>query len=548
MELTLERRGIARTLPAAIGCVLVLSACSGASGASDDGVITFAVADFENDALDPAMETNTGMRTTKFLMWDSLLEIGSEGELVPGLAEEWEISEDGTSWNFVLREGVTFHNGEALTADDVKFSLDRMRHENAATGDAAFARDVIESVEVVGDHEVVVNTNGVQTSLPYLVSSHQSTIGVVMPQDYLLEEGGETFEEQRELLERAPVGSGPFRFVERSHGDSMVFESLDEHWRATPEIERVEFLRVSEEATQISMLQSGEVDIINVSPEQAGLLEETGFELRSVPQASEIGFFFPGLWRDGMEDMPAGDVRVRQALSLAINRQAIIDSVLAGYGNLKETPWNTTGATADIDAADWESWAQRANEYDPQRARDLLAEAGYADGFGIRVFTFPRPGVPALPQISEIVAAQWAEIGVDAEIVPTDYNSYRPHWVGQAPDDTYNLGDANPFGTAPRFDPIGAFAAYVTREGGAAQLTSEPEVDELVEQAANTIDDAERQALVEQAYRLFVEEWAVLEIAIVDSVFAVNGDEVGEWRVIPSYPFLGRTFETISLP
>jgi peptide/nickel transport system substrate-binding protein len=548
----LARRRATGVDAAVLVCVLIASACAGTSGdgVGDASTVTYAVADFENDSLDPAMESNTGVRAAKYLMWDSLLEIGPDGELAPGIAESWSMAEDGQSWTFKLRQGVQFHNGEALTADDVKFSLDRLRHEDAAADNyAALAREQIATVEVVDDYAVRVNTNGVQTTLPYLVSSHQSTIGIVLPHDYLLENGGESFEGQRKVLEEAPIGSGPFRFVSRVAGDSMTFEAVPNHWRHTPEIQRVEILRVTEEATQVSMLQSGEVDIINVSPDQAETLQGAGFDIRTVPNATEIGIFFPGTWRDGAAAEPVGDVTVRKALSLAIDRKTIIDTVLAGYAGLKTTPWNTIPVTADIHEPDWSDWARQANEYDPKRARQLLAEAGYPNGFGgLQMFAFSRPGITGLPQIAEIVAAQWAEIGVEAKIVPTDYNSYSPHWLRASADDSYNRGDTNPFGTAPRFDPIGAFAAYVMYDGGAVQLTRDAELDALVQEAAGTTDDEQRQDLIKQAFAKFLDEWVVLEIAIADSVYAVNPDEVGEWRTIPSYPFLGRMFETIKAP
>ena len=446
---------------------------SGASGES----VRFAVSDFENDALDPAMETNSGMRVAKYLMWDSLLEIGPSGEIAPGVAESWNLSPDGLIWTFDIRDGITFHNGEELAADDVKFSLDRMMAPEAATGDSSLAREQIDSVELVDADTIAIHTQGVQSALPYLLSPHQSVIGIVMPKDYLLGEGGPTFEQQRELMERAPVGSGPFRFVSRTAGDSMSFEAVEQHWRHTPAIKHVEVLRVSEEATQVSMLQSGEVDVITVSPDQAAPLESAGMEIRTVPNSGEIGIFFPGSWREAAQAEPAGNPDVRRALSLAINRQEIIDSVLAGYADLKTTPFNTSPATESIDEAHYRDWAARANAYDPQQARELLAKAGYPNGFDLQMFSYARPGVPGLSQIAEIVAAQWAQIGVNANIVPTDYNSYRPHFVTIDPADTFNAGDANVHGAATRFDVIGAFAAYVREKGGAVQSVKDPELE-----------------------------------------------------------------------
>ncbi|MFD4351255.1 ABC transporter substrate-binding protein [Nocardia sp. NPDC058518] len=543
----IKKRSVA-VVTAVVACVGSVAACTGNVSGVPGETVRLAVSDFENDALDPAMETNSGMRVAKYLMWDSLLEIGANGEIAPGVAQSWNLSTDGLTWTFDIRPGITFHNGEELSADDVQFSLERMMNPEAATGNASLAREQIEGVDLVDADTIAIRTKGVQTSLPYLVSPHESVVGIVMPKDYLLNEGGQSFEQQRALLERAPVGSGPFKFVDRVAGDSMNFEAVGTHWRRTPTIKRVEVLRVSEESTQVSMLQAGEIDVASVSPDQAGPLEAAGMEIRAVEDSSEIGIFFPGSWRDASRSEPAGNPDVRFALSLGINRQEIVDSVLEGYAGLKTTPFNTSPATADIDVAAYREWAAQANAYDPVRARDLLAKAGYPGGFELQIFSYARPGVPGLSQIAEIVAAQWAEIGVKANIVPTDYNSYRPHFVNIKPDDTYNAGDTNVHGAATRFDVIGSFAAYIREHGGAVQSVKDPELEALIDQAAATIDPAQRRGLIEQAYQRFLRTWTVLEVASTDAVFAVNPEMVGAWTTIPAYPFLGRTFETIQAP
>jgi peptide/nickel transport system substrate-binding protein len=297
------------------------------------------------------------------------------------------------------------------------------------------------------------------------------------------------------------------------------------------------------------MLQAGEVDVISISPDQAEPLEAAGLELRTVPQSNEIGLIFPAIWRDAARGKPTANAKVRQALSLAINRQEIIDSVLAGKATLKTTPYNTLPATSDIDEAAFGEWATENNAYDPERARALLAEAGYPNGFdGIQFFTFPRPGTPALPQIAEIVAAQWAEVGVNVQLVPTDYSSYRPHFVNVDPQDAYNAGDANLWGTAPRFGVFGAFTSYVQYENGSAQPARDPELDAMIARASRTMDDNERKSLVTEAYKRFLEQWVVIPIAVADTIYAVNPDTVGEWETTAGYPFLNRTWETIKAP
>lgn len=517
------------------------------SSAPTGGTLRVAVADFGSESLDPAMEGRSTTLNQTLQMWDTLLEIGPDGGLAPGVAEDWEVSDDGLTWTFYLREGIEFHDGWGeLTAEDVKFSIERFMNEKAVASAASLWRDAVDTITVVDPYTVEIKTKAVSVTLPYFASPHQSEGGIIFSSRYLLEEAGEDFDAQTALLNEHPIGSGPFEFVSHTLGDSMVFAAVEDHWRATPRISELEIILVPEPATQLAMLQSGEADVITISGDQISQVEEAGMEVRSIERALSVGVLFPGTYRPPAGGLPTADPTVRRALSYAIDREAILESVLQGQGTLPTTPYVTLPSTLDIDESAYSDWAQETATFDPDLARELLADAGYADGFsGVPMHLFARPGTAFLPDLGEIIAAQWAEVGAEFELVATDYDQYRDH-LSRAPiDDAYNAAAPAPFSSGPRFDGVVALDSYWLFEEGNVQLLQDPELDALIQQARSETDDELRRDLVTQAFTIANDSWVVLSLFDMNALFAVNPDVVGEWQVYPGYAVLGRTYETI---
>jgi peptide/nickel transport system substrate-binding protein len=258
---------------------------------------------------------------------------------------------------------------------------------------------------------------------------------------------------------------------------------------------------------------------------------------------------FTGTSRDAAAKKPTADPRVRHALSLAIDRKQILDSLLSGKGSLPTTPWNTLPSSADIDVNALAQQATEAQRYDPAEAKKLLAEAGYAGGFSdIKMFQLSPVDTPQLPQVTEAVVAQWKKIGVNAKVVVTDYGNYRPHFIGADPNDSYNAGDAFTYGAGARFDALGALTAYFRNKGGNAQLINDPAFDKLVDQVAVTIDDKKRAELVTQAFQKAADQWVALPLFNEDSLYGINPKTVGNWQVYEGWGNLGRVYETVQAP
>jgi len=515
-----------------------------------DRTIRVAVGDFSSDSLDPSIEKSRAVTLNQLVqMYDTLLEIGPNSELIGGVAETWSVDESGLVWTFNLRKGIQFHDdwGE-LTAADVAFSFNRFMNEKTLSSGGSVLRTIIDHVEEVDPYTVKVYVKQASMNLPYVLSPHQQEPGIVLCKRYLVEKAGDDFAAQSKLLEEKPIGSGPFKFVSRELGNSYTFEAVPKHWRNTPSFKGLEIILVPEPATQLAMLQTGDIDIISIIGDQVKEVKSAGLEVHTVPGALNIWYNVVGHYRPPAQGKPTTDVRVRRALSLAINRQQILDTVIAGYGSLPVTPLNTITVTADINKDDYREWAAELARYDPEEARKLLAEAGYPEGFSdIQLFNYTRPGTPFLPQLAEIIAAQWAEIGVQVTLVPIDYGAWIKHASRADINDDFNAGDIATHSSGARFDALGPIINMWLHKNGAQQLLNDPQLDADIARAITIVDDEERRALVRDINNRVNETWLAPPLFDIDALFAVNPQAVTGLTGFPGSPYLGRVFETLKV-
>ena len=342
----------------------------------------------------------------------------------PGVAERWERAADGKSWTFYLRKGQRFHNGDPVTAQDVKWSLERtMSPESIASGAAALRR-AIDRIEVVDDYTVRVYTKGV---IPHFAASLSRAVfmeGSVMPKKYFEKVGEKGFREK-------PVGSGPWKFVRNVPGDRIEYEAIDyPHWRGTPQFKRLVLLLVPEQSTRLAMVRTGEASIASIGPEAIKEARAGGMKIVAVPGTMQAVYQFWGLYKPEAKGSPLTDVRVREALSLAIDRQQIIDHVMA-----KQAQWPMPFATfrysIDMDVPRWDDWSRTALRYDPVRAKQLLAEAGHGGGFKLTFWNTALPGTPFMIQIGEAVAGFWEKIGIKVDMKTAEWGAFDPMSRGE---------------------------------------------------------------------------------------------------------------------
>src|SRR5499433_214185 len=310
--------------------------------------------------FDPA-ET-PGIGTPFMLLYalhDALVKPMPGNAMAPGLAESWSVSKDGLVYEFVLRPGVKFHNGDPVTSDDVKFSFERYR--GAAS---RLLKERVPVVEVVDARHVRFRLKEPWPDFMTYYGSLATGAGWVVPKKYLEKVGDDGFK-------KAPIGAGPYKFVSFNPGIELVLEANEQYWRKAPSVKRLVLKAVPDESTRLAMLKRGEADVVYLL--QSELAEEVrrtaGLTLRPTPIVSTHWLVFLDQWDP---KSPWADKRVRLAANHAIDRQAMNQAITLGFSRVT---WSIIPASFDF------FWQPPPYPYDPARARQLLAEAGYPSGF-----------------------------------------------------------------------------------------------------------------------------------------------------------------------
>jgi peptide/nickel transport system substrate-binding protein len=329
-------------------------------------------------------------------LWDTLVWLNDNLDLEPRLAESWRLVNDLT-WELELRQGVTFHNGEPFNAQAVKFSLERTTQlENSLE---TFANDVaLQSVEIIDDYTVRIHTAEPAVSMIYELS----TVEMLPPTHY-----AQTAALQD--LARNPVGSGPYQLISWAPGGRVVLEANADYWQGAPAIQTLVFQTEPDVDKRLTRLADGEADLItDLPPDQA---EAANTEHTQLVATESTRRLFVGLRSE--EGTPLADKRVRQALNYAVDVQALITKFYAGYGQRYGSWVNPPNAAPNL--SPW--------PYDPDKAQDLLTQAGYPDGFEITMDT-PVGRYYQDQEIAEAIAAQLGKIDIKVTVHPQDWSTY----------------------------------------------------------------------------------------------------------------------------
>ncbi len=329
-----------------------------------------------------------------YLFHDALLKPMPGGLFTPSLAESWTISEDSKTFEFKIRKGVKFHNGDTLTADDVVFTIKRYKGTNYK-----LIMGKLDTVEAVNPNLVRVRFKEPFPEFLEYTLPGASTIAWIVPKKYMEKVGEAEFKKH-------PVGAGPYKYVEYAPGVKLVGEAFEGYWRKVPNIKRLEFYNIPEPATRLAMVKRGEADI-------ATLMQGVYYEdLKKTPSLRMLAPLSPVNWTVYIASQwdpksPWRDERVRKAASLAIDRQTLADVHMPGCG-----PVGTIAMANDPTAVSFP-----ADPYDPAAAKKLLAEAGYPNGFNAGKF-YPYEG--GYWPYGEQVATYWKAIGINVETVLLD--------------------------------------------------------------------------------------------------------------------------------
>ena len=329
-------------------------------------------------------------------VFEGLTRIGRNGEVLPALAESWNVSQDGKTYTFSLREGVRFHDGEALTAEDVKFSLERASATDSLNAQKGLFAD-IETVEAVDDRTVKVTLKKPNGS--FLFNMAWGDAVIVDPKSA---DGNKA----------NPVGTGPFVFDKWARGSSLSLKRNDTYWGEPAALETATFRFISDPAAALSAVMAGDVDAFANFPAPEAIPQ-----LRTDPRFEVVIGSTEGetILSTNNAKPPFDDPKVRQAIAHAIDRQAIIDGAMFGLG----TPIGSHFAPHHPAYVDLTG----TYPYDPEKAKALLAEAGHGDGIKA---TLKLPPPSYARRGGEILAAQLREVGIDLEIIPVEWGVWVP--------------------------------------------------------------------------------------------------------------------------
>ena len=531
------------------GCLfslLLALAWTAVAAEKQQGTLIVAIDTLGAQSMDPIQETRSAHAHYQAPMYDAIVGFNFEkGGAGPGVAERWELAKDGLSWIFHIRKGMKWHNGDPVTAHDVKFSLERtMSKESIASRGPGLRRDV-KSIDVIDDYTVQVHTNGVQVHFAEGLSRATYQEGQLMPKKYIETVGAEGFRKK-------PIGSGPWKFVKSVPGDRIEYEAIDyPHYRGTPHFKRMILLLVPEESTRVAMVSTGEAAIASISPEAIRESKAAGLRVVSVPGTMQAIYQMYGLYLPGSQKNPLADKRVREALSLAIDRKQIIEHVMYGEAKMP-MPFATFDYSVDDDTERWQNWSREAFRYDPKRAKQLLAEAGYPNGFELKFASTALAGTPFMVPIGLAVADFWRRLGVKVKYTNYEYGSFAPMLRGEQ---KQLVGVVSMYRTAGR--PAAAARFYgAFHSKGAHHLLGRgkdcPKLcktfDELHKAVTVEQDPVKRTEKTNRMIELVSNEWFAVPILEGMGYWAVNPRKVGAFKAIPGRHEFGDLFQRMPRP
>ncbi len=483
---------------------VVLTACSGGGSNNDKAAnngstikdsINFSILS-EPATLDPKSTNDSTAQMVQYQIFDTLVREEKDGSLVPSLAESWKISEDATEIVFNLRKDVKFHNGDVMTAEDVAFSINRSI-ESAYTSKMT---NTMKSAEIV-------DANTVKLILKY---PYGAILGALSSANLAIV-NKKAVEADPEGFARNPIGTGAYMFKEWKNGEKIIFESFPDYFRGQAAIKNLSFRIITDASTGVVALENGETDIMDTPPksERKNLIENKDLTYYEADQACYYLIAFNN--KEGI----FSNKKVREAVSYAVDRESIILGAIEGVGIPVEA--------AMVPVVPQYPEGFKANPYDPEKAKALLAEAGYADGFTVKMKTIQSP---TYTKPTEVIQEQLRNIGITVEIEIMERGAYLADVTTDA---NYDIT----FWAIPITVLDADFAAYSafhsSMTGGAGNFTEVniPELDKLLEQGRVSQSEEERKEIYLKVAEIVKEESVLVPLFTGKRCIAANKDLKG---------------------
>jgi len=479
-----------------VGAFAFAGGAQEAQDADDMGQDLIIVVQSDVVSLDPHGSNDSPSSNVRTKIYDNLIYFDEDMELQAGLATDWELVNE-TTWEFTLREGVTFHDGTPFTADAVKANLDRIVDPELAS-QRAFLFSMLDEVVVVDDYTVQISTEF--PFVPILSHLAHDAAGIASP--VALEEAG--------YDETEPVGTGPYMLRSWEPGNELVLERNEDFWGPAPNPDTVTFRVVPEESTRMALVERGDAHISEIlQPATMGRVEASdnmNLELFDTLSLNYIGF--------NTDKEPYDDARVRRAITMAINIQEMIDGIVEGAGTRAIGPISeaVVGFHPGLDPL----------PYDPEMAAELLADAGYEDGFSTTLWTNDNPTRIA---IAEIVQNNLAPLNIDVEIEVLEWGAYLDQ-TAEGLHDMFILGWVTVTGDAD----YGMYALLHSSNVGAAgnrAFYRDDEVDDYLDRGRREADPQERVELYHDVQEILIDDAPMVNLYHPQWMIAVGSNVSG---------------------
>jgi peptide/nickel transport system substrate-binding protein len=444
-------------------------------------------------------------------------------EMLPGVITDWQVSEDGLSWDVTLREGITFHNGDPLTIDDALFTMEFVFGPEAietslSPSVSAEAADT-ESIEAIDSSTLRVTHKSPKAFFPFFISELSFGIaGVVLPKAYFESVGQDGYN-------AAPIGAGPFRLEDHVISEQMLLERYDDYYlpERSPSFQTLDLRLVPEVSTRTAALRAGDADVIEANLSVKEQIEDGGGRLIWSQESSYMWILLPGCWE---VQFPCNKKEVRQALDYAIDKDLII-SQLYGPEAAVSKGWNYVTPSALGYSEDLDPFP-----FDPEKAQQLLVDAGYpgGEGFGtLEVHTWKAGDVPFLPEQAQLIADMWRQnLGIEVDVLVGDASTVRERWFDRQLD-----GKVIVRANESRWDGGSITnAIYGDPEGGAHLGGRRDDLIAVAKDALAVVDPAERQQAFNDAYKILYEEHYEFGTGYVNLPWGV-GPRIASWDPWP---------------
>lgn len=449
-------------------------------------------------SLDPHPETDAGTRDVVFNLYEGLVKPASDGSIVPAVASEYTISDDAKTLTFTLRDGITFHDGTPVTVEDVKYSIDRYAEIQGESSAFSMLSDVVikddKTIEVIlkeGDSEFIT-----ELTLAVIPASNEDPAG-------------------------NPIGTGPFKFVSYTPGQNLILEKYDGYWKeGVPSLDKVEFKFTPDVDTAFMELQAGTIDILKYLTTAQAQSLGSGYNLVEGSMNLVHGMYL------NSEYGPLSNAKVRQALCYAVDRNAINNFLFGGKSRI-------IGSNMIPNMTKYyEPQAETVYTYDVEKAKELLAEAGYPNGFDLEI-TVPSSYSQHV-DTAQIIADELSQAGIKATIKQVEWST----WL----EEVYKNGEfeATVIGFDGTLAPGKMLQRYVSGDGKNFMHYSNAEFDRAFKEAYEAVDDAEKIAKYKEAQMILAQDAAAVYIEDPANLVAVN-------KKFGGYTFYPTSAEDMSL-